>query len=558
MLLLLQRVWLVVLLSAAQLLPPFVVGQNQTESTTMGATIGPSFRDMNSMGSNLENPWQAAFSPNASRGLGGRNGTQLSLLVAIPLSYKGQPKLDPGFSHLVSALMAIDHFNERNPIIVKELNASAPATTNTGIIQDCKIQIDYDSLIIMDTGTVENKAMGIIMGNLPNHPNAIAGPYNEIPATEFSVIASSLRIPMVTHRGLDHNLLQPKKHPFLTQVNPDLVAEMQFLADYLRHVGRQDYVAILYNANEDSSLQRLEAFRSIAQGLYMNNVQSFGYMSLDLETSQNRSTVHDVRTIALAVEQIKESGYRTIVWLSPFFDADATKVGMAPQKHGLDQGDHLWVFGGGSEASTPSTLTSEVLSLDIMQFVRGAAYLTPYETFETQRVESDFMKAWKQLDASFVQRVRDINPFDQYQAGGWYDFLQADFDLTVLDNNFPPDDYFTNPAGITFPAFGSIYMYDAVMSIALGACNAVKSNITNSALVMSGEAHQAGIRSASFFGASGLVSFGGEGFPGSRTWNQTIFGVFNMLPEGIDGYASLLLECRISLSTDCPCDSNLT
>ena len=42
-------------------------------------------------------------------------------------------------------------------------------------------------------------------------------------------------------------------------------------------------------------------------------------------------------------------------------------------------------------------------------------------------------------------------------------------------------------------------------------------------------------RSVHFSGASGPVSFGDNGaFPGSRTWEQASFGVFNMFPDGAE------------------------
>ena len=534
--------WLgVALFSAGPFFPILVLGQsefpgstasanssvlvNATERETATATISPtiwgilnnnydnSIDNMNEEITSLlfENPWQqATFPANSSSstasgsGWDAKNGTErISLLLAIPLSYEDQAKLDPGFSQLVSAMMAIDHFNERNPVIVDELNSTSAARGNINnknnytwgdIMQDCNLQIDYDSLILMDTGTIENRGMGTIMGNLRKHPHAIAGPYNDIPALELSVIASSLHIPMVAHRGLDHNLLRPKMHPFLTQVNPDLVAEMQFLTDYLRHVGRLDYIAVLHSANTDSSLQRLEAFRTIAHhDSNITHIQSFGYTS----AGTPRDSITSVRSISLAMEQIKATGYRSIVWLSPFLDNDSIEVGKAATKQGLDQGDHFWVFQGGSEVSVPSTLTPEALSLDIFRYLRGGAYLTTFEWFESRHFDNNFLTAWKQLDASFAKRVRDILPFtvEEIDSGGWYDFLDKEPNNATAGQfeKFPPDDFFSNPTDATLPAYGSIYMYDAVMSIALGACHAVKSIQKNSTQFMSGETHQTGM-----------------------------------------------------------------
>jgi len=87
------------------------------------------------------------------------------------------------------------------------------------------------------------------------------------------MLADSLGIPMVSHDVKDHDLLVPKKNPFASQVNPGLFAEMEYLGSYLQHVGRKDYIAVMYCANADESLQRVEAFKDVAHRLNMSNVQ---------------------------------------------------------------------------------------------------------------------------------------------------------------------------------------------------------------------------------------------------------------------------------------------
>lgn len=81
---------------------------------------------------------------------------------------------------------------------------------------------------------------------------------------------------------------------------------------------------------------------------------------------------------------------------------------------------------------------------------------------------------------------------------------------------------------------GASFMYDAVMSIALGACKAVSGR---NGTAMTGEMHVAGIRSLDFMGVSGEIKFGNSnGHPGSRAANTVPFAASNIAPvEGSIG-----------------------
>ena len=85
---------------------------------------------------------------------------------------------------MASALIAVDHFNERNPAVVSELSSL-----------DCNISIG--NISVLDTGTNNHLAIEDLVSL--QRPHAIVGPYNEIPALELSVFATSLKIPIVAH-----------------------------------------------------------------------------------------------------------------------------------------------------------------------------------------------------------------------------------------------------------------------------------------------------------------------------------------------------------------------
>lgn len=511
--------------------------------------------------------------------------TNLAILLALPLTYKGVPSISPGLLQLTAAVLAIENFNQRNTSIVPELED----------IQDCPIQIDYDKLILLDTGTLESNALKEVLSEKYDYlPNVIVGPYNEIPALELSVMASSLRIPMLSHRATDHNFLLPNKHPMVTQVNPDLYAEVEFLGDYLVHIGRKDYIAVLYAANSDSAIQRLEAFRGVATKKWgIQNIQAFGYYSKFTPISSEA----EVPTIKEAVEKLAVTGYRTIVWITPSFDDDVVPVGMEASKHSLDTGNHLWIMAAAMEIDKPfesdpmpvnisseemgstlelpfgsiqeifnSDLSDDQIELGLQsmapflanifdvasnhnsspRFMFNSAYLGHSEEgYDQSRWNSStFMKVWMGLDRTFYDKVQGLNndiTMEEYQkewaqsllfglALGW---LKAD---NLPRYRFPPDDFFSKPISyFTAPVGGAFNLYDAIMSAGLGACHAV-ANATSTyqpetSLNITGDMLQSSIRSVDFHGATGEVRFG-DGFPGSRVGRTATFSVNNVFPTG--------------------------
>jgi len=369
---------------------------------------------------------------------------------------------------------------------------------------------------------------------------------------------------------------------------------MRFLGHYLAHTRRTDYVAVLYASSSDSAMHRLEAFKGVAEdSVTIRNIRAIGYVSPATPIEAKYPT----RTIREAIRQVKETGYRTIVWITPYGTVDWKEVGAAAHEYGLDQGDHFWIVAGGTEVTATSstgdddkddkkddsrnvsirtTATAENVTASPtaeseteedysnLQFLFNSAYISSWEATEEEPVESPFVKAWKQLDVAFLRQVTHMNPvpIEEYQEQ-WDRILEAKEKAEALvasnettqfeehgeywaiqtDNEFPPDSFYADPSGYTFPVKGSIYMYDAIMSLAIGACKArtiAKEKAASEGFdfdnaFFSGEQHRQGIRASEFSGASGRVAFGGTGFPGSRVGSDVSYRVTNLFPYGLNG-----------------------
>ena len=124
-------------------------------------------------------------------------------------------------------------------------------------------------------------------------------------------------------------------------------------------------------------------------------------------------------------------------------------------------------------------------------------------------------------DTIFLERVEALNPIPNYFGDSLKDIIGSQYPIQRIVEKFGS---FTQ---------GSSYMYDAIMSIGLGACKAAMAiDRSQNNTAITGKMHLDGIRSVDFHGASGRVAFGGEmRAPGSRVADTIPFAVVNLLPE---------------------------
>ncbi|CAB9524352.1 expressed unknown protein (Partial), partial [Seminavis robusta] len=401
-------------------------------------------------------------------------GVNLSLLVAVPLTNDNFPVPDPGWIQLASALLAVDHFNARDSSVVAELKQ----------YESCPIRFDTNNITVMDTGTHLTLPKLAPLESL----DAIAGPFHEMPALELSVIANTLEIPIVAHKAFDNSLAN--RFPYFSQVSADSSAEMAFLVRYLEHVGRTNYIAVLYSSTSASAMQKVDILRVLLLG--MDHVRTFPYRSKSTTTTARNSGLAD-SSVRHALERVLETGFRTIVWISDDMKWDAMDVHEAASDLELDQGRHLWIVMGG---------VSELSCYDQMQllnhshatfgrrhyYLNGAAFLNPHDAFAIGGGQK-FQTAFFQQNHSFVERLEALTPIQDYY-NAW--------SHNANDNNTQEVTLATILHQIQSWWVGSAYLYDAVMAIGIGACEAAAAVPSNTSI--KGELHLQGIRSVNFTG----------------------------------------------------------
>jgi hypothetical protein len=152
-----------------------------------------------------------------------------------------------GFSQMSAALLAMEHFNARNATVVPEL----------GTFTSCNVRFDTNKSKIFDTGSITHLASESLW-QADIIPCAIAGPYNDVPAIDLSVMALSSKTPLVVHRAHHLRITSDDLSPFSSQVYPGTISTSHKLVEFLLDKGRSDYIGVLYALTE-TGIQRQEA-----------------------------------------------------------------------------------------------------------------------------------------------------------------------------------------------------------------------------------------------------------------------------------------------------------
>ena len=344
------------------------------------------------------------------------------------------------FDHLASALLAMHHFNERNPVVVSEL-ATDP------VLQNCSSSFPIDRTSVTDTrGRVIFSAQAIYERiREGNDVCALVGSVCDGVALELSSQASGLDVPLVLHASRDSRLTSPRFYPHTTRSCMNRFFEAEVIYRHLQEIGRNNFVGMIYIIQEVGT-QIQETLATEFSDAAVSHFVSAQYSPPFVGTEPGSAYA--------AMKAVKDAGYRTIV-LTVTTDEHLHHVANAAQALGTNNGDYYYVITG--------LLTNEVLrvsanqSANITKLLHGAAVLTDLDGFqhhaamEQQQQQPDpFLTAWQQQGPDFVRQVQRFNPIRPGRPG----YVNA------------TDTYFQENT----PAHLSSFMYDAVMTVGIGHC----------------------------------------------------------------------------------------
>ncbi|KAL7578112.1 hypothetical protein ACA910_012561 [Epithemia clementina (nom. ined.)] len=414
-----------------------------------------------------------------------------------------------GFKFMAAALLAVEHFNERNVSMIPEL-ANFP---------DCNVQLQiekvydtsgdrndvsrvfWDHLLLRNTTDDENNNL-----SLSESLCAIAGPAQDTPADDLGAIAYAARIPMVS--TYTDSIIRDYTSPMRTSVYPDLLEKSTVLVSFLLHLGRKDFVALLYPLS-DKGMQRRSALGVMFD---TNNVRWMASEFFDTATyaKSNITTKKEhfeeywsSRSIREAVKRVKDGGFRTIVIsLDHNYESTFLQVAAAINEFGMNDGKHFFIFYEPIPAS-PVLWNNE----NALKMIYGSACVLPLTEDLLQEPKNPFSD-WSRLDEPrFAVKLLSLNPMDPTS-----------------------DAYFAVRANLSniSTGYGPAFMYDAVMSIGIGACLAQRQPDGS----VDGIDHHNAIRRAKFYGASGRVQFGRGVLErgGTRLWGDLHWFALNYFP----------------------------
>ena len=329
------------------------------------------------------------------------------------------------YSYAAAALMAMDHFNNRDASVVPEI-----------------ADLDDQCTIYFPDPTLENsRADGAVsvrtlwdstIANEATRPCAVLGPLLEDANYDLQPALSALDIPMVVHH-IESDLLASEDVPETTTLSLSANGRANAMLQYLQARG---FLADWYPALEQE-LVLAETIERIGEG--------FG---LDVSLYMQKAPPANVTEEEFTRQNLlflKETGVTTIMVSLK----DASYVhDFARLLDDLDmlQSDYIYIL-------TPILVPFESIGKvygehlpgsPVDKFLSGALVFDRLDGFDVN-IEDPFLAAWRRQTEDQVQRLNELVP------------------LTWL--NAAPD-YFQS----AFPAKGASFFFDAVMTIGFGAC----------------------------------------------------------------------------------------
>jgi len=371
-------------------------------------------------------------------------------------------QVNVGFSHMSAAILAVKHFNQRNSKIVPELG---------DLTKGCNITFDMELSQVFDTESITHKAARDVQrANIT--PCALVGGWTNLPTSDLAVLAHSLEIPLVAHRAENVRVTDPRTSPFATLVYPDLKAEVQASVNYLRFIGRNDYISILYPQTE-SGVQKREAWGALFNTYDMNYMSS-GYHSTFKGKDLRLDDVYG------ALKNVKASGYRTVVIVTENAVEEIPALADAADALQMNAGEYLFFISG---------FTSEEgfqwSNQNITNLLDGAVAVLPIAPDEKSGARgAPFLQSWSDDFEDILDIVRSKNPIGKGRPG------YVELDNTTFQS---------------VPSFGSTFLYDAVIAVGIGACLA---RVDKGRII--GTDHLRGVHKVNFTGSTGRLGFGGN------------------------------------------------
>ena len=334
-----------------------------------------------------------------------------------------------GFGLTAAALLAVEHFNERNPLIVKELPS----------LVSCPVQ--FTDLSIIDSkfhsGAVFDEMVDRIRDD--QLPCAVMGPFAAQQGLEVQKLLGRLDIPQLLYSSFETGTFDRRNPSVMTtSVSQDTL--MDALIDlYSFETPTPSIFAITGPQNEESFPAK---YLSVMVG----------------ETIRTRR--EDAKFIVgnfrdKAIQEFKESGYR-ILFISYENVGIIEDLVYLLDESGLLTEDYQYVVPNTALMYyRQSGILEKLQKTDsLYKFLNGVLSVDMLDGFDQDLGGDRFLRAWQSLDDSFTQRVLRLAPPGLDKA------LFGPLDVVFQRKR---------------PVQLSSYVYDNIMALGFGACHLLES-----------------------------------------------------------------------------------
>ena len=371
------------------------------------------------------------------------------------------------YSFLAAAELAREHFNGRNPAVVPELQ-HLPETCKAYFPPQTVVdsQLDHDTCVEAMWDTTTHK------------PCAVLGPLRAHSVETVMSVTSALKIPQLVYfEGHEHIVGRHSDNIAATVLSTKNRARL--MTAYLQGELKRNSMSVIHE-NPDTSADLITVLEEVDDSL-----QIFSFVSRKRESPAEKEQ---------QMRDIKNLGIKSI-----FINVFAAQLGgiaeLLDNERMLD-GGYLYIL-------SPHTVQMDAFSELYGDVVAGSALdrllmgAMVFDRMDGFRLSDDdpFLTAWQQLNETFVDQLNTLYlPLIHNQSGAFFD---------------AQPNYFQTHKPVNLAS----YVYDAVMSIGMGACQSPNKTL-----------HE-GILQSKFFGASGRVSYNHQG---DRDLDNIPLGVYNI------------------------------
>lgn len=367
------------------------------------------------------------------------------LIGLIPFSVNGADypsyMVDFGYTHMAAALLAIDHFNGRNPVVVPQL--AGP------LAQECSVTLPEP--VFSNTNAVVENTASFLVDVSKGEYCGMVGPFNNKPTLAAANFALGLEIPMISHGAYDIQVSGRKGFPLTGRTCSSIHSLTEVLLSFMRSHGRTDYLSTIAPIDEGGHQYRTAVDQKAKQAGFTGHI-----------TFSTRSPFEDTFTpndgIGYAIQKTKEAGYRNIFFVMRHVETLSIFAKYAEQ-FGMLNGEYFWMTSGEIDFEQVSELASK--DANVSKLVRGLTSFRWLDGFDYDHDNDRMLQAWRNQNETFVDRLNRLHPVQNNRAPGYF---QAEAD------------YFQTSG----PHRGAGFIYDAVMSVALGKCKEIDSTSSGS------------------------------------------------------------------------------